>query len=624
MFKNKIFLNILLIFACFLVYFNSLKGEFIWDDKISILENDYIHSLKYLPKFFSSPFFSLGSKGIRKGQSDYFRPLVLLSFSWDYFLWKDNPGGFHLTNLIFHLLNILLLFVLIFKLFKDYLLSWGVAFVYGVIPVNSSTVSYISNRPNLLLVFFLLLSFIFYLKKGYLVSLLFFSLGLLSKEVALVFPFLLFLYDYLAGRNFKRVLLKLIPFFLLILFYLLLRSKIFSLWGIEEVCVFCKMGERVLVFFASFFNYIRVLLFPVGLHFERLISVEDSFFALEFLGGVFLFFYLLYLGFYFHKKKFLYSWGVFWFILGVLPTSQIVPLMVDDKYLASEHFLYFPQIGLLIFVLAYLKEKLGRAFLKLLLPVIFIFSLLTVYYNQVQWQREEDFIRYNLKFRKTSRLYNNLGRIYERRKDLKKAQEFYQEAVKINPHYFKARYNLATLLAKKGDFLSAEAEYLKLLRIYPEFSGIYNNLGVIKLREGKLSEAKEYFEKAVRLSTQDSNPYCNLGLVLEKQGKIYQARRYYFQGLEVNPQDLDCLNQLAFSYVKEKNLDKALIYFEKVLSLDEDNSSALQNVGNIYFMKKDYSKALNYYQRALKLDPANKSLRDNLKIVKEILKKWRN
>ncbi|RLE37593.1 hypothetical protein DRJ17_06240 [Candidatus Woesearchaeota archaeon] len=610
----------IVVFLCISIYFNALNGEFIWDDKISILDNKYTHSLKYIPEFFSSPFFSLGSKSPRISQSDYYRPLVSVSFALDYFFYKDTPFGFHVANLILHLLNVLLVFFLMRMLLKDFWCAFWISIIFAVHPVNSSTVSYISNRPNLLLVLFCLLSFVFYIKDKCPLSYLFFLMALLSKESSVILPLVFVAYDYLERKSIRNNFIKLLPYFFLIFIYFVIRNKVFGIWRIEGSCIFCKLGERVLAFFVMIFDFIRVIFLPFGLHFERLISSNDNFFILKSMVGVIFTVVLLYISLRSKKTKPLYSLGIFWFFLGLLPTSQVFPLIVDDKYLASEHFLYFPQIGLLMFIFLCLRDRISYISFKVFISIIIlVFSILTIHYNQTQWKNEKDFLLYNLRFERTSRLYNNLGKVYQEERDFKKAEEVYRKAKEMNSHYLKSRYNLATLLAEEGRFISAEREYQDILNIYPFYGDVYNNLGVIKLREGKLNEALELFRKALLLSNDNADAYCNLGLVLGKKGDEKDAISYYIKGINIDPNNIGCLSQLALIYIKRGDFDRALTYLNRILDLDKKNAGVLQNIGNIYFTKKEYKRALLYYNKALRLNPSNKALRDNISIVKDIL-----
>jgi len=460
-------------------------------------------------------------------------------------------------------------------------------------------------------------------KEQVFISCFLFLLALFSKESSVVLPFLFIIYDYLFRKRREKMFFKISSFLLLIFFYWIIRRHIFISWGIEFPCIFCNLGKRILVFFTTFLKFVELLLFPFGLHFERVVSLKENLFLLKSLIGFFLFMILFCRGISSRKKRPIYSLGIFWFLGMLIPTSQIYPLIVDDKFLASEHFLYFSQVGLFLFGLSFLKEKVKSPFLKfaILVPPLFLFSLLTVYYNQKQWQSEEEFFKYNLRYTETSRLYNNLGRLYQEKKDFKKAESCYRRAKELNSQYIKARYNLATLLAKEGKYTLAEKEYREILERHPIYSDVYNNLGVIRMRQNRLDEAIEFFREAISQGKSKSNSqiYCNLGLALEKKGEIKKAIVYYKKGIEVNPANIECLNLLGFSYVKVNNFVEALNCFERILKVDRNNVQALQNIGNIYFERKRYGKALTYYQRALKFDPNNKDIYNNLKITLQIL-----
>ena len=143
----------------FTIYVNSLEGEFIWDDHVLIANNKYIESWNYIPEIFSQDI------GAPAGERyNFYRPVQILTYKIDYLIWRFDAGGFRLTNIIIHILAVLCIYWFFSIIFKDSLLSFWASLLFLVHPVHTGAVYYISGRPDLLALLFMLLCYIFYIK----------------------------------------------------------------------------------------------------------------------------------------------------------------------------------------------------------------------------------------------------------------------------------------------------------------------------------------------------------------------------------------------------------------------------------------------------------------------------
>ncbi len=192
----------------FVTYSNTLTGEFIWDDRELILDNYYVKNWENLPTIFSSDFFFTSSK---EGKIGYYRPLITLTYMINYSLFKINPLGYHLTNIIFHLLNGVLVYLLAVHLLKSMRVPLLAALLFAIHPVHTESVSWIAGRTDVIACFFFLISLYCYVKfmekRGlllYLISLLSFTLSLFSKEMAVTLPLILIAYDYFYTTEGKK------------------------------------------------------------------------------------------------------------------------------------------------------------------------------------------------------------------------------------------------------------------------------------------------------------------------------------------------------------------------------------------------------------------------------------
>ena len=187
----------LLLFAVLIVTVFSINvtvigGGFLWDDYTLIVNNPKITTLKNIPDFFTKGFWENTQKQ-RKG--GYYRPLILLSYAIDYQIYRLKPWGYHLTNLLVHLGVVALVFLLLFSLESDLMLSFASSLLFGISPFIKEPVGWISGRTDLFASFFIILSLFFlnrYLNNRKTSSLLFFYLSFIlamfSKESAFIFP----------------------------------------------------------------------------------------------------------------------------------------------------------------------------------------------------------------------------------------------------------------------------------------------------------------------------------------------------------------------------------------------------------------------------------------------------
>jgi len=197
-FKNPWMVLLLYVVIGFLIYGNSLNGAFIWDDNLLILENNQIKDWKNFKNIFSE------NIGRESGKTfEFYRPLQLLTYAWDFALWKFNVVGYHLTNTLLHIAAAILLFFLINKIIQNYAVSILTGLLFLVHPIHTEAVSYISGRADPLALVFILMSFLFYLKYlndskavNFAVMTMSAAAALLSRENSLILPFLIATYHY--------------------------------------------------------------------------------------------------------------------------------------------------------------------------------------------------------------------------------------------------------------------------------------------------------------------------------------------------------------------------------------------------------------------------------------------
>ncbi|MDD5130789.1 MAG: tetratricopeptide repeat protein [Candidatus Omnitrophica bacterium] len=562
-FKSLIFI-ILIIILGFSAYFNCLGGDFIWDDLNLIKNNTYIRNWSGLPQLFTKNIYA-GSGG----DSNFYRPLQMATYSADYSFWKLDVRGYHLTNILLHVLAALALYFFICVLFNQQLLALFSALLFAVHPVHTEAVAYLSGRADPLSAIFIILSFIFYLKflqdkknTSWVVMLLSFIFALLSRENALILPLLLLLYHYTFKS--KPALKSFLPFLIISASYILLRLSFMTtlLYALPPPAAFI---QRLSGFFAALSVYYRILFLPLDLHMEYG-NLVFSFFAPQVILGFAIILFLLACILKSKNTQPLIFFSLFWFILTLVPVSNLYPL---NAYMA-EHWLYLPSIGFFIilgnlFVWLYKKSKILS--LGLFICLLFGYFSLTIKQNDY-WKSAEYFFKRTLQYAPWSyRVYYNLGNFYSDAGDTGQGIRMYQKAIQINPQY-------------------AEA---------------FNNIGGACLSLGKNAEAVKYFQEAVRLNPGLPQAYYNLGNAYHNLEQKDKSIKMFEKSIKLNPAYPEAYNNLAAEYADSGNIDEAIRLWNKTVQINPDFTAAHFNLCVFYFMRKEYALAIRHCDRLLAL-----------------------
>lgn len=648
--QNKsIFLSVILItIAGFFVYFNSLNGEFIYDDELWVKDNPHIKNWSGINRIFTE------GVGIWEGRKYHFyRPFQTLTYAIDYSLWKLNPKGYHLTNILLHILVALSIFWLINISYRNIIISFFTSILFVVHPIHTEAVSYISGRAEPLAVLFMLLGLIFYIKRLPPDRFLTYSLvavsylsAILSKEYGLWMPFLLLIYHYSfkIKLNFKYFLCLLFTLF----FYTLLRlnaiENIFPSRSFKDT-----VFERLPGFFVALFDYPRLLLLPFDLHMEY----GYKWFGFTEPKAIFGFLILVCMLFLILGKKTrngLISFSVIWFILTLLPQSNLFPV---NAYMA-EHWLYLPSVGFFLILgcgLNYLCNFRKLKILGIALSVVLVifYSFLTLMQNNY-WRNALVFYERNLRFAPQSvkllnnlalirkdmgkhgeaisllekaRLidptyvitYNNLANSYEEIDNHEKAAQLYKEAIKIDPDYSEAYCNLGVVYIKLGEKEKAIPLFKKAAEINPYNVKAHNNLGSIYKENGNYKEAIGLYRRVIKIAPHYSGAYYNLGIVYAEIGEKEKAITEFKKAVELNPRNPRAYNNLGNLYKELGQVDEALLFFKKAIELNPEYANAYNNLGITLASVQRTEEAIAAFKKAIEIDKNLASAHNNLSVV---------
>lgn len=469
------------------IYGPVMKGPFIFDDDLFIVQNKQVHSLSNIPQMLVS---STSDRALDT-HSNFYRPLQQISFSILYACFGAKAMPFHLFSVLLHSLNAFWVFLLFLELLKSRIPSLLGALLFLIHPINTEAVCYISGLADVLGMFFMLSGLLLFIKtcfvadqfyKCALLTLLSFMLALLSKEnLVILFPFFLLLYYFFYNSivNHSRIRGLLGLFLILTVGYIVLKFTVFNFTGSagltnEQNEYTENIVTRFLTFFHVIPEYIRMIFYPYHLNYEKpYVAYSNLKSAESMIGLLVCILFLVSVIFAYRRKYKILFFALSWMGIAFIPYSGIIPL--NAIYL--EHWLYFPLVGFcLLFaaLLAYIPV-IARITAMMACVVVFILFGMRTAVRATEWASIEKFYTNELVYTQDAvRIYNNLAMYYADQKKLQKAIQYYQKALQIKDAFPQLHHNMANLYGDMGEVDKAIDEYYKALRLNPNF---YFSLG---------------------------------------------------------------------------------------------------------------------------------------------------
>lgn len=476
-----------------------------YDDYPFIVNNPAVKDLSNPTRFFvDRESFS------EKGAYVIYRPLAALSFALNYRLHDDNPAPYHAVNIMLHAACALVLYWFLHLSFGDSVFSFFASLVFALHPVQTEAVSWISGRGNSMFLLFLLLAIMCYRKwsataKGmyYFLALGLAALSLLAKEMAVVLPVLLLVYDFFVGRppadKWRRRLLAVLPFFVLSFLYIVTRHLVLGVtqqigyWGGSPWTALLTMTK-------GFAYYVRLMFIPRPLMVEYMMPLAYSLFQTTVMLSILIILVIIGIFAVSYKSAPQIAFGIAWFFASLIPVSNIVPL----KAIINERFLYLPSIGFAV-ILAYPLLLRGR------LPRRAVGAMLAA-------------------LSATALCYGVLT--FDRNRDWRDSLSLWTASVKDSPAGPTSRYNLGLELYNHGRYAEA-VEHLQLACLLQEkFPSAHGVLGNAYFALGKLDDAVREYEIGLSQAPDDERIRRNLGVAWLEKGKTH-ARKGEI-GLAVN------------------------------------------------------------------------------------------
>lgn len=572
----------------FIVYANSLGGEFVYDDNRQIVRNPLIQDIALVGKALTSDVWAFKGDG-NQTASNYWRPTFTAWQILNYQVFGLSPFGWHLLNVLLHIGVCLLAFLLLRRWNLSALLSFAITLIFAVHPVHVESIAWISGSPDLLFALFFLASLWFaentadnanktsLITLDLLLSLVFYALALGAKEVAMLcFPlyFLVFSRNSEEGIFAKSNIFKIIPFVIVAVIYFFSRWTVLGAISIpaEDAVGF---GTAVLSAPSVFVFYLKQIFFPlsIGANYPLRPTLKFDFFGfvLPLIVSILACaaFYLL------AKRSFVQKIGLALFILPLLPIFNITAFLPEQ--IVHDRYLYLPLLGFLLLVLPFLQDVLinffkekGELYTMILAVVLSLPLAFQTFLSNLMWINELSLWSQTVKVDEKSAFnWSQLGvALYEKGKNnesieafnnsldikatpnayLGRAQSFiksekFEEAVldlqkitemkdeSVNGYTLYQSYEaLAATLQRKKDFSSAEKylrEAIKRLPIYK--AALTEKLAIILYQQDRKPEALQELENAKNQARAEflptsKNVFLRLGMLYAENGDKENAK----------------------------------------------------------------------------------------------------
>jgi Tfp pilus assembly protein PilF len=575
-------LCVALVVAILCVYGQIWTHEFIgYDDDKYVTQNRFVS--QGLSR--ESVIWAFGST-----HASNWHPLTWLSHMLDVELFGMNAGAHHLTNLFFHILNSLLLFIVFRKMTAEVWQSAIVALLFALHPLHVESVAWVAERKDVLSTFFWLLTIWSYARftrrpttVRYLAVVGSFCLGLMAKPMVVTLPFVLLLLDYWplnriqAGQIKSRTVQPNPGLALLRLVYE--KIPLFMLAGLSCGVTFLaqKKGEalglldvhpltmRVANAVVSYLKYIQKLIWPHDL--AILYPYPEVITAGQVLAGCALLGCITFLSVRYRKRLPWLFVGWFWYVGTLVPVIGLV--QVGEQAMA-DRYTYIPFIGLFLILIWGASVFIGKwRYKKIALSVIttvIFFVMITTTWAQVSyWKNSIRLFEHALSVTNGNYvIHNNLGFELALQGQKDQALIHYKKALRINPEFEQAHVNLGSVLFSQAKIEESFAYYHAVLKARPDFARVHYNFGVLLLKIGRVDEAIVHFQETLRIKPDFAEAHNSLGAAMVSKEKIAEAIAHFKTALQIKPTLADAKENLKIlsAYIRAESDQKIMIDFK--------------------------------------------------------------
>jgi tetratricopeptide (TPR) repeat protein len=584
----------ILIVACLIAYTPAMRAGFIWDDEAYVTENSLLAAKDGIKRIW----FSFDQP------SQYF-PMTYTVFRLEYKLWGLNPFGYHLVNILIHITNAFLVWLVLSKLRIP--AAALAAAIFALHPVNVESVAWVTELKNVLMAFFSLLSILVWLRfierpaaevKGrllYTLSLVFYALALFSKTTACMLPAAMVLILWFKRIPIlKRHLRLIIPYVVLAAMMGLVTIWWEQVRGEGGIVLKLNYLERILLAGRALWFYIGKLILPVNLTFSYPLWNIDWAKPLHYTwtlavacGAIFMWFYRARIG------RGPVAAALF-FAAMLAPVLGFVSIYTHYYSYVADHYVYMACIGpIALFAAAvstvwYKATATMRNVISVCLTAVLV-TLCVLTWRQGHIYKDLETLWQDTLGKNPNSLlaHDNMGLLEDNRGNIEQAMSHYYRAIEIYPDDEVAHYNLGSIFKSQGKLDKAVAYYRKAIQIRPNFTAAHNNLANTLKMQGKIDEAIEHYKTVLMLEPRDSKTYYNLANTFREQGRLDEAVTFYERAIEMDPQFGYACTNLAVTLESMGHVNEAISQYRKVLQIDSNALTALTALAELLIRNAD-------------------------------------
>jgi tetratricopeptide (TPR) repeat protein len=605
--RQILIVYVVLVIVTLAVFWQVKQFNFInYDDGVYVTHNSHIQSgitLDGIRWAFSTRYVSL------------WNPLVWLSLMFDYQLHGLNAGGYHLTNLILHVMSVLLLFWLFNRMTGAIWKSAFVAAIFALHPLHVESVAWIAERKDVLSAFFWMLTlclYVYYTEKPvirrYLLVLLCFTCALMSKPMVITLPIVMILLDYwpldrlqsdkkklsetkIAGIIPLWQLKEKIPFFILsavmviITLYNPNTHDMSDTRDLQHYSLISRLANAPV----AFVTYLEKTFWPHNM--AVFYPFSDQIPLWQVLGASLLILVISVAVIIMMKRLPYLFTGWMWYAITIAPVIGIIQISITAPYAMADRYHYLPSIGLAVMMAwgipALIKSEAIRK--KLLFPAgIFFLGIISfISWNQCgYWKNSATLFYHALQVTKDNALaHHSFGLSLFKKGKIEEAIDHFNEAIRLKPDYAGAYYNRGIAYGKLGQHQRAIEGYTEAILLKPDDADAYNNRGNAYAELGQNQRAIEDYTEAIRLKPDDADAYNNRGNAYAELGQHQPAIEDYTEAIRLKPDDAKAYNFEGKVYTKLGQYQRAIADYNKAIRIKPDYADAYNNRGVAYLLQ---------------------------------------
>ena len=651
--RRERLLSALLVLLTLIVFNQVVTFEFVnIDDQVYVTENPIVQqglNLETIAWAFTSTDYAA-----------FWQPLVWLSLMLDVELFGPWAGGFHLTNVLLHLANTIILFVWLSRLSGALWRAFFVAAFFAVHPLHVESVAWVTERKDVLSTFFGLIALLTWLRYvrtsdrwSYAATWLAMAASLMSKQMLVTLPFLFLLLDYWPLRRISKgpdhhagnaihrpwaaLVIEKLPFFALSAIFCIVAYLAQSKGGATETLAGLSLSDRLGNAVIVYATYLKKAFWPSNLavfypHPGNSLPATAVISSAGLLVGVTIAVFLQ------RAKRPYLLVGWLWYLGTLVPVIGIVQIGYHQM---ADRFTYVPLIGIFLAVIWLVSSQKQRSNLLASVAAICLLACMTLSWLQTRhWNNSITLCQHGLDVTQDNwYLHSAMGLAVMRKPDspdilllpnqspLELAEYHLRTAIRIQPDYATAHHNLGLMLSdygqlaqandcfrrasalvadnKENEAAGAAALLRKALEVNPDNANLRVVLANVLARDGKTEEAKTHLFKILEDHPDHAEARYGLADILARENKTEEAKAHLFKILEADPDHGEAHYGLALLFHKEMRLEQAADHCRRALHAKPDHYGAHQSLGLILLDSGKLDESVEPLLEALRLKPKN-------------------